>query len=463
MVDAYRFPVADLQILAQEWFPSLSPDEAYIALHHELLIKYPTEVAKTVGMDGLELLYLAVTKRDILSLIRIGRLSMKLANRFKDVLKSPPANAQPLLHALAPNLAPVLPQSSAGTLKDLSLVSPGPSNSAVVGSETVAPSLKGDNVKNGPVAITDSSVAQAKSSTVPEPSSLSRIDYLECWNASLKIIQVAQAQQAIEALNVIAGHLADSNCIAECGAGGPDGFAQPVYDFIKMKINQIDEKDRENHLFFVYHNSTNWHPAFDRLTTAHPLPPEFVNKVGNNLDHICLFMREVRQKLLDEDPEGAKAIVFHLLIPSCSEIQIKEPLHFPEDLYPLQIEGMTYKGAAQVKLNLPAAPASLLHDVENVLDPNHWNTIAGGTAIVVGGPACIWGIPGGLTALASGLGLLGGPATAFVLLPIVLVGGPLGGYTLTNSVTPAIYDTIGEEAPRILGSKERLRSARSQL
>ncbi|CEJ54537.1 hypothetical protein PMG11_00844 [Penicillium brasilianum] len=460
MVDAYRFPVADLQILAQEWFPSLSPDEAYIALHHELLIKYPTEVAKTVGMDGLELLYLAVAKRDILSLIRVGRLSMKLAHRFKDVLESPPANAQPLLNALAPNLGPVLPQSSAGTLKDLSLVSPGPSNSAAVGSETVAPSLKGDNVKNGPVAMTDSSVAQAKSSTVPEPSSLSRIDYLECWNASLKIIQVAQAQQAIEALNVIAGHLADSNCIAECGAGGPNGFAQPVYDFIKMKINQTDVKDRENHLFFVYHNSTDWHPAFDRLTTAHPLPPEFVNKLGNNLDHICLFMREVRQKLMDKDQERAKAIVFHLLIPSCSELQIKEPLHFPEDLYPLQVEGMTYKGAAQVKLNLPAAPATLLHDVANILDPNHWNAIAQGTSVAVGAPVCLWGIPGGLTALGFGLGLFTGPVA---LIAFSIVSLPSGGYMFAKSVGPSIYDTICEEAPRILGSKELLLSARSRL
>ncbi|OKP09493.1 hypothetical protein PENSUB_5142, partial [Penicillium subrubescens] len=151
----------------------------------------------------------------------------------------------------------------------------------------------------------------------------------------------------------------------------------------------------------------------------HPLPPEFVNKPGNDLDHMCLFMLEVRQKLLAEDPKSAKAIVFHLLIPSCSEIQIKEPLHFPEDLFPLQIEGMTYKGAAQVKLNLPAVPASLLYDVANILDPAHWNAIAQGTSIAVGAPACIWGIPGAATALDAGLGLFTGPG---VLLTIPIEG-----------------------------------------
>lgn len=281
-------------------------------------------------------------------------------------------------------------------------------------------------------------------------------------NPQLKVIQAAQTQQAIKALTVIADHLADRNCIAVCGAGGPDGFARPVYDFVKMSINRIDEKDRKNHRFFVYHDSTNWHPAFDRLITDHPLPPEFVKKPGNDLDHMCLFMREVRQKLFAEDPESAKAIVFHLLIPSCSEIQIKEPLHFPEDLYPLRVEGMTHNGAAQVKLNLPAAPASLLHDVSNVLDPNNRNAIANGTSFAVGAPACIWGIPGALTALGAGLGLFTA-AGALLGIPIVCVGGPLGGFTLESSVGPFIYNTICEEAPRILGSKELLHSARSRF
>ncbi|KAJ5999799.1 hypothetical protein N7481_000208 [Penicillium waksmanii] len=426
-----------------------------------MLVKHPTEMAQIIGMDGIELLSIALTKRDALSLVRMACLGTKIAHRFKEVPQPSPADAQPLLNALTPNVGPVSPQLSAGIPKDLPLALAGPSNSAVVGFETAAPDSSGDMVKNGPVAVTDSSVPQANTGTVSEPSSVSRVNYLECWNASLKVIQAAQTQQAIKALNVIADHLGDSNCIAVCGSGGSDGFARPVYDFIKMTINRIDEKDRENHRFFVYHNSTNWHPAFDRLTTEHPLPPEFVNKPGNDLDHMCLFMLEVRRKLLAKDPGSAKAIIFHLLIPSCSEIQIKEPLHFPGDLYPLRIEGMMYKGAAQVKLNLPAAPASLLHDVANILDPDHWNAIAEGTSIAVGGPACIWGIPGAVTALGAGLGLFTGPGV-LLAIPIVVLCGPLGGYTLEKSVGPSIYDTICEEAPRILGSKERLHSARSR-
>ncbi|GIJ84966.1 hypothetical protein Asppvi_003821 [Aspergillus pseudoviridinutans] len=420
MAETYCSPARDLQILAQQRFPSLSPDDAYLALHHEMFIKHPTETAKIIGLDGIELLSIALTKRDIPGLIHMARLGTKVADRFKEVLNPSPVDAQPLLNTLTLNVGPVSPQSSAGIPKVLPVAPSGPSNSAVVGCETAAPSSSGDVVKKGLVAVTDSSVPQANTSTVSEPSSLSRVNYLECWNASLKVIQAAQTQQAIKALNVIADHLADSNCIAVCGSSGPDGFARPVYDFIKMSINRIDEKDRENHRFFVYHNSTNWHPAFDRLTTDHPLPPEFVNRPGNDLDHMCLFMLEVRQKLLAEDSESAKSIVFHLLIPSCTEIQIKEPLHFPEDLYPLRIEGMTYKGAAQVKLNLPAAPASLLHDVANVLDPDHWNAVAQGTSIAVGAPACVWGIPGAVTALAAGLGLCTG---AGLLLAVPMVGG----------------------------------------
>ncbi|KAJ5882697.1 uncharacterized protein N7473_011131 [Penicillium subrubescens] len=386
MADAYRFP---------QRFPSLSPDDAYLALHHEMLIKHPTEMAKIIGLDGIELVSIALTKRDIPSLIRMARLGTKVAHRFKEVLNPSPVDTQRLLNTLTPNVGPIAPQSSVGIPRDLPLAPSGPSNSAVVGFETEAPNSSGDVVKNSPVAL------WTNANTVSEPSSLSRVNYLECWNASLKVIQAAQTQQAIKALNAIADYLADSNCIAVCGSGGSDGFARLVYDFIKMT--------RKTGRIIVSSFTTTPRTGI----RDHPLPPEFVNKPGNDLDHMCLFMLEVRQKLLAEDPKSAKAIVFHLLIPSCSEIQIKEPLHFPEDLFPLQIEGMTYKGAAQVKLNLPAVPASLLYDVANILDPAHWNAIAQGTSIAVGAPACIWGIPGAATALDAGLGLFTGPGWVY--------------------------------------------------
>ena len=93
MAETYCFPVRDLQILAQQRFPSLSPDDTYLTLHHEMLIKYPTEIAKIISLDSIELLSIALTKRNILGLIRITRLSTKVVYRFKEVLKPSPADA----------------------------------------------------------------------------------------------------------------------------------------------------------------------------------------------------------------------------------------------------------------------------------------------------------------------------------------------------------------------------------
>ncbi|KAL4993609.1 hypothetical protein BDV10DRAFT_178735 [Aspergillus recurvatus] len=112
----------------------------------------------------------------------------------------------------------------------------------------------------------------------------------------------------IKALNVIANHLGDGNCIAVMGAGGPDGFARPTYGLIRMKINNVSAADRKNHRFFIYHDSNNWHHAFERLTRENPVPSGFINHPCDDLDHVCLFMREVRQKLLAIDEKRGKKI-----------------------------------------------------------------------------------------------------------------------------------------------------------
>ncbi|KAL4901078.1 hypothetical protein BDW74DRAFT_160703 [Aspergillus multicolor] len=238
------------------------------------------------------------------------------------------------------------------------------------------------------------------------------------------------------------------------GAGGPDGFARPIYDLIKMKINKVHAADRKNHRFFIYHDSNNWHGPFERLTSENPLPSEFVNNPCDDLNHACLFMREVRQKLIAKDEKRGKAMIFHLLIPSWSKLQIKEPLHFPEDLYPLQIEGLKHKGKDQVELNLPAAPAGLLHGVSNVLDANNWNTIARGTSVAVTGPTVGWGINGACLALGVGVGTV----TGLGVLLAVPIWWTAASYTMVpaaEAIDNTIYDALCEEDPRVLGSKER--------
>ncbi|KAL4987615.1 hypothetical protein BDW68DRAFT_105816 [Aspergillus falconensis] len=302
----------------------------------------------------------------------------------------------------------------------------------------------------------------ASASSGAAESLFDRINYLECWKTALRTIQTAQAQQMIKALNVIADHLGDRNCIAVMGAGGPDGFARPIYDLIKMQIKKVNAADRKNHRFFIYHDSNNWHPAFERLTSENPLPSEFINNPCDDLDHVCLFMREVRQKLLAEDEKRGKGIIFHLLIPSWSKLQIKEPLHFPEDLYPLQIEGLKHAGENQVKLNLPAAPPGLLHGVSNVLDPNNWNTIAGGAGAAVTLPAVGWGVNGACLAVGLGVGALTGVGT-LLAIPLWMGTAPFAMGMSAPVIHETIYDALCEENPRVLGSKERLHMPRPRL
>ncbi|KAL4806402.1 hypothetical protein BDV18DRAFT_160471 [Aspergillus unguis] len=129
--------------------------------------------------------------------------------------------------------------------------------------------------------------------------------------------------------------------------------------------------------------------------------------------------------------------MFHLVIPSWSKLRILEPLHFPEDLYPLQIEGMTDDGKGLVELNLPSAPPGLLYDVENVFDPNNWDKIAGGASIGIGVGAV------------TGLGVL-------ATIPIWWGAGAWAMEKAESAIGNTIYEALREEAPRVLGSNERL-------
>lgn len=55
-------------------------------------------------------------------------------------------------------------------------------------------------------------------------------------------------------------------------------------------------------------------------------------------------MRSMREGLIKK--ENAKNILFHILIPAWAPVQITAPLHFPEDLYPLQNRGAERTGEA---------------------------------------------------------------------------------------------------------------------
>ncbi|KAL2862462.1 uncharacterized protein BJX67DRAFT_375258 [Aspergillus lucknowensis] len=420
---------AELWYFSQQLYPDLPPIEAYLAFHRDYVAPMVGPVLKG-GLTVAQICALCNGNNPALvSRLQGALLGTEVVERLWFYIKNRFATSQSTVSSLT------------GDEKEIS-------------AQLTAEIWKRYNA-NIPKETTDKATSAASASSGPAESLFDRINYLECWNTALQTIQTAQAQRIIKALNVIADHLGDRNCIAVMGAGGPDGFARPIYDMIKTKINQINAADRKNHRFFIYHDSNNWHPVFKRLTSENPLPPEFINNPCDDLDHVCLFMREVRQKLLAKDEKCGKHITFHLVIPSWTKLQIKEPLHFPEDLYPLQIEGLKHGGENQVQLNLPAAPAGLLHGVSNVLDPNNWNKIAEGAGVAVTLPAVGWGINGACLALSLGVGTLTGLGP-LLAVPLWMGSAPIAMGKSAPHIEKTIHDALCEEDPRVLGSKERL-------
>ncbi|KAH0532713.1 hypothetical protein TsFJ059_001366 [Trichoderma semiorbis] len=283
------------------------------------------------------------------------------------------------------------------------------------------------------------------------------INYYGRWMQTVSAIQIAQGYQAIQVLTDISEHLGEANNIAVSGSGGPNGFAQHVYDFINERVDEVDPTEGDTHRFFVYHPDTNWYGAFHRLIREDPLSPMFCAK-SDNLDTLCQFMQHIRTQLNAESDDG-KSIVFHLLIPSWYRISIKEPLHFPESLQPFRVEGRKHKGSPLVSFNLPAAPAKLLNGVANVLDPKSQNTIAEGVSAAVTLPTVGWGINGACLAAGAGLGVVTGLG-ALIAIPVWIVTAVPTMGIAAPVISETIYDALREEAPRVIGSTRRLNLGR---
>lgn len=279
------------------------------------------------------------------------------------------------------------------------------------------------------------------------------INYYGRWMQAVSAIQIAQGYQAIQVLAEISQHLGDANSIAVSGSGGPDGFAVNVYDFIKDRIDEIDPAEVERHRFFVYHPDTNWYGAFRRLISENRLPPTFCAK-SDDLDTLCQYMQAVRTQL-NTETECEKNVIFHLLIPSWYRLSIKEPLHFSDSLQPLRVEGQKHKGKPLVEFNLPAAPARLLNGVANILDPNNQNAMAAGVSATVTTTAVGWGVNGACLAAGIGLGIVTGLGP-FIAAPIWIGTAMPTMAAVAPALHEAIYDALSEEAPRILGSNQRL-------
>lgn len=219
---------------------------------------------------------------------------------------------------------------------------------------------------------------------------------------------VAQMHVLNQTLRGIKDELSAQNTLISSGGSGPDGFAKVVYDFAQLHMKKPGE---DNHRFFLWHPDNSWHGAFESILKDKPLDASFC-AYSDDLDRLCVCMKTARQAQ-SQSPN----LVFHLLIPAWYPITITEPLHFPDELQPLRVEGSRHGGGIpQVSFNLPAAQKGLLDGIANILDPLSKNSIATGAAI----------------------------ATGIVAVPI---------WWATNKV----YNLLCEEAPRILGSNERLK------
>lgn len=265
---------------------------------------------------------------------------------------------------------------------------------------------------------------------------------------------VHQGLQALckigEELGKIKDELRLANSLQVQGSNGPNGFAQHVYDFIQMRIDEVGDG---LHMFFVYHPDTNWYPSFRKLIRSNPLPPTFCAK-SDCLDTLVVFMRIIREGFA-EAGKPRDQIVFHLLMPAWAPCGILEPLHFPKDIFPLSVEGLTHQGRPYMALNCPAAPQGLFKGVANILDPNGYDQaaeIAGAATFLIGGG---WVLNGVALAVGLGVGALTGGG-ALVAMPIWFGGSAKFGFPAAIWCSEQIQSLMAEEKPRILGSRDRM-------
>ncbi|KAG9508282.1 hypothetical protein J7337_001846 [Fusarium musae] len=248
-------------------------------------------------------------------------------------------------------------------------------------------------------------------------------------------------------LEGIKDELRAKNILASSGGSGPDGFARVVHGFVQLQMRRHSGDD---HRFFVWHPDTTWHWRFQQLMEEEPFPPTFC-AYTDDLDCLCACMKAARESL----PNDSK-VTFHLVIPAWYEIQVKVPLHFPDELQPLRIVGPKHGGKELVSFNLPAANPNLLDDVANALDPQGCNSkanMAAGATWLIGGA---WGVNG--ACLAAGIGL-GGVTGLGMLIAVPVWWGSMAtvGAPITFKATDAVVEMLREEPARILGSDRRLR------
>jgi hypothetical protein len=149
---------------------------------------------------------------------------------------------------------------------------------------------------------------------------------------------------------------------------GSDSFADHVYEYLVGKIEdwascaRQQKTKQQRHFSFIYHPGTDWHPRFKEIIREEMNNTQLglLKGVSNDLDTICVRMREIRSEL-------GPGPMFHVLVPANQTILISECLRIPDDLFPLQIEGeISAKGEPYYWVNFPNPRSDLLLNVGNL-------------------------------------------------------------------------------------------------
>ncbi|KIX96999.1 uncharacterized protein Z520_07113 [Fonsecaea multimorphosa CBS 102226] len=178
-------------------------------------------------------------------------------------------------------------------------------------------------------------------------------------------IQVFQGQAIIAELRGIRRELA-----AQTRLDAPEKFATQVHGYIDMMTKSTStstsstsksNSSMKQHLYFVYHPDTDWHPYFCKLVERKPLANNFFG-MAENLDTLCIWMRYLRA-LFTKSGEWGKDPVFHLLMPTYRQLHIEEPIAFAQALHPLCLHGFVHNSKCSVELNLPNTDPEMLDGV----------------------------------------------------------------------------------------------------
>lgn len=124
-------------------------------------------------------------------------------------------------------------------------------------------------------------------------------------------------------------------------------------NFFSRRVPENPASEPE-HYFFIYHPANDWQPKFFetlRKKAKQGIVLKRFMGLSENLHIICWWMKAIRDWIHTHRPEQLQP-EFHLLMPAYRSVFIVEKCTFPEELYPLAIEGQTDASGPYVQLNL---------------------------------------------------------------------------------------------------------------